>query len=79
MDAGERYLHDVFGSLASLSPYKQSDFRALVAFARLVVAISEFERQMLAVAHGACSSAEADYAQWSQMLLRWAGDFLKKV
>lgn len=84
----ERYVHDVFADLASLTPHKQRDFRALVRFARRVVAMREVERQMLVMSHGAFSAAlsqtigveaVADLSPWSAMLQRWAVDFLRKI
>lgn len=88
LDAPADYAFDVFTSLAGLSEHTQADFRALVGFARKIVAAKPLARDMLVLAHGSFRpevggilgpAATGDYSPWSSMMARWAEDFLAKV
>jgi len=65
-----------------------ADFRALTSFAKRVVPASEAQRQMMLMEHGTFSAevgtiigpfAVPDYSIWSEMLLKWAKDYLSKI
>jgi 7-cyano-7-deazaguanine synthase in queuosine biosynthesis len=86
-DAGE-YAFDVFRDLASLTRIRQLDFWALVRFAGRIKSMTAGQRAMLVLAHGYFPpeaggrfgpAPTTDYSPWSEMLLRWADDFLEKV
>lgn len=88
LDHAADYAFDVFSGLADMSPLTQLDFRALVSFARRVERSSAFQRDAMVLSHGAFSPALGerfgphavnDYRIWSEMLSRWARDFLVKV
>jgi hypothetical protein len=88
LDGGDKYIDDVFQNLAGLTKYRQSDFRALVAFATRVTGASSARRDAMVLSHGCFSSGvggeigpspTADYSPWSDMLLRWAESFLSTV
>ena len=88
LDGDDRYIDDVFQNLSSLTNYRQSDFRALVAFALRVTNANSVERDAMVLSHGSFSSdvggqvgpsVTADYSRWSDMLLRWAQSFLATV
>lgn len=88
LDDPEEYALDVFRNLATLSPHRQSDFRALVRFARRVASMTVGQRHMVVLAHGYFPpeaggrfgpSSTTDYSPWSEMLSRWADDFVGKV
>lgn len=88
LDDPSEYALDVFRNLAVLSPHLQSDFRALVRFAARVASMTPGQRQMLVLAHGYFPpgaggrfgpSPTTDYSPWSEMLSRWADDFVGKV
>lgn len=88
LDRAADYAFDVFGKLSRLTPKKQADFRALVSFSSRVCKASPTALDLLVLAHGTFSPIEAstlgpspasDLSPWSDMLLRWAQDFLDKV
>ncbi len=88
LDAQDRYGFDVFKDLRSRTHYRQSDIRALVAFAKRVIAATPACRDLMVLSHGAFSSElgvklgpspAADFSPWSDMLLRWAMDFIELV
>ena len=88
LDRPADYAYDVFTGLGGLSKHKQADFRALVDFAGRVVSSTTMEREMMVLAHGAfppevgtlLGPRPADgYSPWTNMMLRWAKDFLVKV
>lgn len=88
LDRARDYAFDVFRALPDLTAIQQADFRALVTFARRVLAASPAGRQILVLSHGAFSPAAAaalgptpaeDLTPWSDMLLRWSEHFLGKV
>jgi 7-cyano-7-deazaguanine synthase in queuosine biosynthesis len=83
-DPGD-YYRNVFTRFNSLTSNERSDIRALSRFARRVEAMTPAERVGAVVAHGACEGnllagigpEVADpYGAWSEMLDRWADDFL---
>ena len=88
LDSPGDYAFDVFQELASMSLHTQADFRALVRFARRVTGSSPAELEALVVTNGVFDPVEAselggagtkEYQPWSQMLKRWADDFLAKA
>jgi len=88
LDDPDHYAFDVFCGLADMSALTQLDFRALVSFAKSVVASTAVQREAMLLSHGAFSPsmggrfgphATEDYSIWSEMLLRWATDFMTKV
>jgi hypothetical protein len=87
-DDAADYGYDVFQQLSSLTTHKQSDFRALVGFAQRIASATPAARELMVLAHGSFSPsvgasigphAVTDLSPWSDMLLRWATDFLEKV
>lgn len=87
-DDRKHYVVDVFRDLPRLSVTKQSDFRALAAFASSVVAADETKRQMMVLSHGHFAPevggqigtrSVTDYSIWSDMLLRWSQSFLNRL
>jgi len=88
IDNPANYVTDVFTSLKLLSPAKQADLRALVSFSKRVLNSCEAERQMMLLQHGIFPYdiggvigpyAAKDFSPWSDMLRRWAKDFLEKT
>jgi 7-cyano-7-deazaguanine synthase in queuosine biosynthesis len=88
LDASQDYAFDVFSDLSNMSALTQLDFRALVSFAKRVVKSSATQRELMLFSHGAFSSLMGerfgptptpDFKPWSDMLLRWATDFIGKV
>jgi hypothetical protein len=88
LDGQEKYVDDVFVKLSGMTKYRQSDFRALVAFAQRVVAASPAKRDAMVLSHGAFSPdlggllgpfPTHDFSPWSDMLLRWSEDFMAIV
>jgi 7-cyano-7-deazaguanine synthase in queuosine biosynthesis len=88
LDQPTQYAFDVFTRVGELSEHQQADFRALVAFAKRVVNTSQLGREMIVLAHGPFPPelggligpyAASDYSPWTDMMLRWAEDFLDKV
>jgi len=88
LDESGHYGFDVLQNLRLLTRYKQSDFRALVAFAQRVTVASRVQRELIVLSHGAFSSElgarlgpspAQDLSPWSDMLLRWARGFLDFV
>lgn len=84
-DPGDYYCN-VFSRFGDLSPNERADVTALAAFARRVAAMTPAERMATVVSHGACEPAmmaaigpevEDPYVAWSDMLERWAGEFLQ--
>lgn len=88
LDNRQHYAFDVFSGFSRMSALTQLDFRALVSFAKRVEKSSSVEREIMLLSHGAFSPTMAscfgpyptdDYGVWSEMLSRWATDFLRKV
>ncbi len=88
LDRRSDYAFDVFNDFPTLTPVKQADFKALVQFAKRVVSASPAAREMIVVSHGYFPpdvgsrigpAPASDYSPWSDMLLRWAVDFLDKL
>jgi 7-cyano-7-deazaguanine synthase in queuosine biosynthesis len=88
LDSNQDYAFDVFNGLPRMSALTQLDFRALVSFAKIVGKSSAIQRDGMLLSHGSFSPslggrfgpyATGDYSVWSEMLLRWATDFLHKV
>ena len=88
LDSPNDYAFNVFCDLPAMSPLTQLDVRALVSFAKTVVSSTAAEREAMLLSHGAFSPAMGqrfgpyptdDYGIWSEMLLRWATDFINKV
>ncbi len=84
LDHVGHYGVDVLRNLKDLTPYKQADFRALMAFAQRVRTASRTERELIVLSHGAFSPdlgaklgpyPAMDLSPWSEMLLRWAEAF----
>jgi len=88
LDSPRDYAFDVFRDLAAMSEHTQADFRALVRFARRVAGSAPAELESLVVSNGGFAPGEAsdlgpapteNYRPWSEMLKRWADDFLAKA
>lgn len=84
------YAFDPFEDLGSgrLTETTAPHIRALTGFAKKVVSLKECERQLLLLQHGHFSPdvsriigplATKTYTPWSQMLLRWCQDYLRKA
>jgi len=87
-DNADDYAFDVFTDLSSLTTHKQADFRALFGFANRIVVATRAQRDLMVLSHGVFSpevgkrigpSPAKDYSPWSEMLLRWAKDYLDKL
>ena len=79
---------NLFDNLRTVKVSKQLDFRALVSFARRVVAATPVERDLLVLSPGSFPLAAAktfgdkkiaSYGIWGDMFLRWSEDFLSKL
>lgn len=88
LDSPQDYAFDVFRGLSGLTRHKQADFRALVDFAGRIVSANNTGRDLMVLAHGwfpadiggrIGPAAATDHAPWSDMMLRWAEDFLDRV
>ena len=88
LDRASDYAFDVFRNLPTLSAQARVDFRALVRFARRVLAGTSADVEQLVVSNGSFAPEVAgrlgpfaanDYKPWSDMLRRWAEDFTVKV
>lgn len=86
VDEPRQYYRNVFTRFDSLTDVERADVRALAGFARRLVAMSRAERMSAALAHGATDAEVlrtvgpqvADpYTAWSEMLERWATEFLE--
>lgn len=83
IDQPSDYAHDVIAQLHRCTAHAQSDFRAVVRFARRVSQASVIERQMLVFAHGSFDVPAAAVmagvtattpSPWSDMLGRWSAE-----
>ena len=88
LDRPKDYAFDVFAEFARLTSHTQADFKALVQFANRVVSATPAGRDLIVLSHGHFSpevgvhiglASARDYSPWSEMLLRWAEDFLEKL
>ena len=88
LDTPNNYVTDVFANLKLLSSAKQADLRALTSFSKKILVSTEAERQMMLLRHGIFPHgiggvigpyAAKDFSTWSDMLVRWAKDFLEKT
>lgn len=94
IDRSEDYAFDVFRTQRSLrqkrelTEYAQSDARAMVPFAIRVLNSSEAELEMILLSHGYFPPEvggrigprrTTTYSDWTEMLRRWATDFLVEV
>jgi len=94
LDRDWDYAYDVFSTRRSLkkhrplTPYKLADVRALVPFAERVSRARTLEMEKLILAHGYFPpdvgreigiSQSGDYRLWTEMLRRWADDFMREV
>lgn len=86
-NAGD-YAHDVFTRLSAAEKHKQLDFRSLVGFAKWYLEQSQTGKELVVLAHGSfpVNSGERfgdreveSYVAWSEMIERWATDFLEKL
>lgn len=86
IDSPRQYAVNVFRNLSVLTAKQQVDVRALASFARRVCDSSPVEREAMVLAHGFFPSSvggrlgpapASDYSPWTNMLERWAGDFLE--
>lgn len=82
------YYRNVFARFDSLTTTERADIRALTGFAKRVSDMSPAERVHTALSHGACDFAalkiigpetEDPYRAWSDMLDRWANEFLAQA
>ncbi len=94
LDRNDDYAFDAFKTRRSLrqkrelTEYAQSDARAMVPFAIRVHNSSEAELEMIVLAHGYFPPEvggrigpreTTNYSKWTEMLRRWAKDFLAEV
>jgi len=88
LDSPHDYGFKLFENINSVESAKQIDFRALVSFARRVVAATPVERDVIVLSHGSfpivaakrfSGNAVASYGVWGDMLLRWSKDFFQKL
>jgi 7-cyano-7-deazaguanine synthase in queuosine biosynthesis len=94
LDRSDDYAFDVFSNRGSirkklpLNSYKQADIRALVPFAKRILASTEAQLQSLILAHGYFPPEVGgklgpfptnDYRPWTDMLRRWASEFIQNV
>jgi 7-cyano-7-deazaguanine synthase in queuosine biosynthesis len=88
LDRAGEYAFDVYNDLPSMTPTTQADFKALVQFAQRVTSATPATRDLIVLSHGyfphdvgaRIGPAPApDYSPWSEMMLRWAGDFLDRL
>ncbi len=93
-DRHSDYAYDVFGNRGSycknrpLNSYKQADIRAVVEFAQRIERFDEMQLQNLVLGHGyfppqivadIAPVPALDYVPWTEMIKRWADDFLGGV
>jgi len=88
VDRSQDYAFDIFQELSTLTYHRQADFRALFRFARRIIESSVSEREMMVLSHGVFAPEigsrfgphpARDLSPWSDMLLRWAEDFVEKA
>ena len=91
LDLPADYAFHLFEKLDSVESDKQIDLRALVTFARRVVAATPVERELIVLSHGSLPLGAAErfgnkpnkrvtsYGIWGDMLVRWSQDFLQKL
>lgn len=88
LDYARDYAFDVFRNFSSLDRDKRQDFRALVQFAVRVSEATATQLQTLIFAHGYFPSGigktigmseTTNHTPWTDMMKRWADDFLNKV
>lgn len=88
LDDADDYWVNVFDTLPGETATKQADMRGLVRFAKRVITANAAERQAMLFSHGHFAAdvggtigpyTADDYTPWSDMLFRWADDFLDKV
>jgi hypothetical protein len=88
LDTPSHYAFDLFDDIGAVDVAKKLDFRALISFARRMVAATPLQRELTVLAHGAFplavaaqfgAKSAASYAIWGDMLLRWSKDFLQKL
>ena len=87
LDQTSDYAFDVFNGIGELE-HQQADFRALVCLQSGWQNASVFGREMIALAWAVSPPdiggiigpyAVIYYSQWTEMMLRWAEDFLAKL
>ena len=94
LDRRQDYAYDVFSSRGSikkripLTAYKQVDTRAIVLFALRILRARKLDLEKLVLAHGYFPpdvgreiglTHSDDYGLWTDMLRRWAEDFMREV
>lgn len=88
IDNPDNYADDLFQNLSSVTKHCQIDFRALVGFAGRIIATSAVARDLMVFSHGAFAPdiggrigpyAARNVSPWSNMLLRWAQNFMQTV
>ncbi len=88
IDSAGDYAYDVFQRLSAVDKNKQLDFRSLVTFAKTYLEKSQTGKELVVLAHGLFpldsgerfgDQAVESYSAWSEMIERWATDFLEKL
>lgn len=87
-DSADEYAYDIFRNLSAVDQNKQLDFRSLVSFAKRYLDMSRTGKELVVMAHGTFplksgerfgDEAVDSYSPWSEMIERWATDFLVKL
>ncbi len=88
LDVPSDYAFDVFRRINALPKDKQLDFRSLVTFAKSFLAMSGTGKELVVLAHGSFPLEAAErfgdqpvtsFSAWSEMIERWAAEFLGKL
>lgn len=88
IDRPNQYAFDFLVELPQMTRHTQADVRAVAAFAQQVLHASDLQLQLLVLAHGFFPtdvgarigpSPTSDYTPWTEMLRRWAQDFIAEV
>lgn len=88
IDNGGDYAYDVFQNLSAVEKNKQLDFRSLVSFAKAYLSLSQTGKELVVMAHGSFPLSAGErfggqpvnsYSAWSEMIERWATNFLAKI
>jgi 7-cyano-7-deazaguanine synthase in queuosine biosynthesis len=88
LDLAADYAFDVFSDFRAMTPTTQADFKALVPFAAKVADADESALERVVLSQGAFSPGIGgdlgprpadDYRPWTEMLRRWAVNFLRYV
>lgn len=88
LDSAKDYAFDIFKDFPSVGRDKQQDFRAIVQFALRINNVSVTELQTLVLIHGYFppdvnktigTGRTSGYHLWTDMIKRWADNFLNKI